>query len=100
VFKWTTPISYFEIAIKHKIGKLPEIGLSPMDFFDRIHQDGYQFLPLKTEHIVTYDRLTLFDDHRDPFDRLILATALFEGWPVRSADHKFSWYKDQIEVIW
>ncbi len=99
VFKWLTPVSYLEIAIKHKIGKLPEIGLQLVDFFEQVQQDGYQLLPLRTEHIIAYDQIPFFEDHHDPFDRLILATALHEGWPVMSADRTFSWYKDQIEVI-
>ncbi|WP_460911598.1 hypothetical protein [Spirosoma areae] len=34
------------------------------------------------------------------FDRLILATALHENWPVMSADGKFSLYKDLVNIIW
>lgn len=98
--KWVASISLFEIAIKHKIGKLPLSGLSPTDFFAQLGTDGYRLLSLTTEHIIAYDRLPLHQDHRDPFDRLILATALHENWPIMSADRKFSWYRDQIEIIW
>ena len=96
VLKWITPVSFFEIAIKHKIGKLPTLGMSPRDFFGQVKQDGYRILPLNVEHITAYDLLPFYDDHRDPFDRLILATAL----PIMSADGKFTRYKSQIDVIW
>ncbi len=99
-FKWVSSVSLSEIAIKHKIGKLSLNGLSPTDFFIQLKVDGYRLLPLTTEHVIAYNQVPLFDDHRDPFDRLILATALHEKWPVMSADHKFNWYKNQVEIIW
>jgi PIN domain nuclease of toxin-antitoxin system len=99
-FKWVSHVSLFEIAIKYKIGKLPEIGLSPADFFDSIQQDGFRLLPISTDHIIAYDRVPFFEDHRDPFDRLILATALHEGWPVMSADGQFQRYVEFVPILW
>lgn len=92
-------ISLIEIAIKLKIGKLAITRGLP-GLIQDTQLEAIQILPLRTEHIIVYGRIPLFEDHRDPFDRLILATALHEGRPVMSADRKFSWYKDQIEVIW
>jgi PIN domain nuclease of toxin-antitoxin system len=37
--------------------------------------------------------------HRDPFDRQIIAQALWEKIPVIPADKKFSLYKG-LKVIW
>ena len=103
--KWVASVSLFEIAIKHKIGKLPLSGLSPADFFAQLKTDGYRLLSLATEHIIAYEQIPFFEDPRDygpspRFDRLILATALHRNWPVMSADRKFGWYKDQVDVIW
>lgn len=42
---------------------------------------------------------TFHDDHRDPFDRLSLATAIAENIPVVSADEKFQRYSDLVAVI-
>jgi len=41
----------------------------------------------------------LHDDHRDPFDRLLLATAFAENIPVISADEKFPLYKDVVQLF-
>ena len=102
---WVSQISLIEVAIKLKIGKLPDFFVDTVSIAEQTVADGFLVKSLQNEHIVAYDRVTLFEDHRDHgpslrFDRLILATALHEGWPVMSADRKFSWYKDQIEVIW
>lgn len=91
--------SLFEIIIKIKIGKLSlKRGLQGL--LHDLHIEAIEVLTISNGHLFSYEELPLFDDHRDPFDRLILATALHEKWPIISADHKFSWYKDQIEVIW
>lgn len=47
-------------------------------------------MPITNNHLLAYDQIPFYADHRDPFDRLILATALAEQMPIISADEKFS----------
>jgi len=91
--------SFFEIAIKKKIGKL-ELTKSINEYITEIERIGIILLPIKKEYLDSYDQIPLFSDHRDPFDRLILATAFSEKFIVISADEKFVQYKDTIEVVW
>ncbi|MGZ3873661.1 MAG: PIN domain-containing protein [Mucilaginibacter sp.] len=42
----------------------------------------------------------MIEDHRDPFDRLLIATAIQENAAILSADEKFYLYKEFLEVIW
>ncbi len=98
--KWVGEVSLFEIAIKQKVGKLHQFETTLSAYIQQLQEDGFVLLPIDNQHIVAYDRIPFFEDHRDPFDRLILATALHEGWPVMSADPKFTRYKDQVEIIW
>ena len=67
---------------------------------DQAQQDGFNELPIANKHISAYEQVPFFEQHRDPFDRLILATALTENWPVISADEKFQLYNDIVEIIW
>lgn len=92
-------ISLFEIAIKQKIGKLPELALSIDDLTAQIQQDNFNLLPLSNAHLAAYDAIPLLENHRDPFDRLLLATALSENIPVISADPNFVDYMPQIQLI-
>jgi PIN domain nuclease of toxin-antitoxin system len=64
-----------------------------------IQKDGFTILNLKDEHIHAYDSIPLLADHRDPFDRLLLATSLFEQIPIISADEKFKMYSSIIHWI-
>jgi len=56
---------------------------------DEMWQTGIILLPIKDDYLDNYDNIPLFENHRDPFDRLILATAFTEKLQVISADEKF-----------
>ncbi|SOD81327.1 type II toxin-antitoxin system VapC family toxin [Spirosoma fluviale] len=96
---WISQISLFEISIKQKIGKLPEFLISAADLIDQLYKDGFQLLPVKNEHIIAYHSIPLFPEHRDPFDRLILASALAENLVIISADERFRLYTPQIQLV-
>ena len=61
---------------------------------------GFVLLPVSLAHIQAYRQIPFHTDHRGPFDRLILATALAEQMPIISADEKFSRYRDVVKIIW
>ncbi|WP_221394544.1 type II toxin-antitoxin system VapC family toxin [Dyadobacter sp. NIV53] len=92
-------ISFFEIAIKKKIGKL-ELTKSINEYITEIERIGIILLPIKKEYLDSYDQISLLPNHRDPFDRLILATAFSEKFTLISADEKFYQYNNIIEVVW
>ena len=92
-------VSLYEIAIKQKIGKLPEVIHSIKDLIMEIEAIDFQILSVNNEHINAYNFIDLVEDHRDPFDRLIIATAFHENIPVISADEKFKNYQSIIQLI-
>jgi len=96
---YVSQISLVEIAIKQKIGKLPELVVSIDTLVSLIEQDGFVILPLQTKHIEAYSEIPLFPEHRDPFDRLLLATALSENIPIISSDGNFELYKQHVHVF-
>ncbi len=96
---FVSPISFFEIAIKQAPGKLPEFALSPAALSDAVQHDGFNVLNIQTKHIECYKQIPLLPDHRDPFDRLLLATALNENMAIISADANFKFYEPQIQLI-
>ena len=96
---FVSPITFLEIAIKQKIGKLPEFYLSIEVLSNRVEQDGFNVLSLKTKHISAYAAIPLFADHRDPFDRILLATALSEEIPILSSDSNFKLYSSLVKIV-
>ena len=75
--------SVMEIAIKHAMGKL-RIGRGPAQLVAGLLEDGVTPLAATIDHMLGL--LTLPPLHRDPFDRLLVAQALVEGFTVVSAD--------------
>lgn len=72
---YISQISLFEIAIKQKLGKLPELDVTIDSLANLARQDDFNLLELKTQHIDAYVNIPLLANHRDPFDRLLLATS-------------------------
>jgi PIN domain nuclease of toxin-antitoxin system len=96
---FVSDVSFFEIAIKIKIGKLSIQGdLSAIIY--QVVSDDISILSIQHKHLLTYPSIPLFPDHRDPFDRLLIATAHCEGLSIITADEKLSYYQDLVKIIW
>jgi len=87
-------VSEAEIAIKSRLGKLnlnrDELGLVCMNA-------SIISCPLRQKHVDRLFELPLH--HKDPFDRLIISTALSDDIPVISSDKEFRRYKG-LQLIW
>ncbi len=93
-------VSLFEIAIKQAIGKLPFFKATITQVNAQAINDGFNFLPIKNFHIEAYNRIPLLPEHRDPFARLLIATAFEENAMVITTDKNFSLYSRLIQVLW
>ncbi len=91
--------SLIEISIKLKLGKLPEFIVSVEYIVNQLLADGFAILPIANNHIFSYQSIPFFENHRDPFDRFLLATALSEQIPIISVDENFPLYRPFIAVI-
>jgi PIN domain nuclease of toxin-antitoxin system len=82
--RWLSPISLLEIALKNRIGKRPLPGpfgtLSPA----ALVVEDIHLLPIEPRHIEPLTTMPFH--HKDPFDRLVAATALVETMRLVSAD--------------
>lgn len=54
---------------------------------------GITLSPITEKHIHALAKLPLYDDHRDPNDRLIIAQAISDRIPLISSDRKFIKYE-------
>jgi len=96
---FVSQFSLLEISIKLKLGKLPEFIVSIEYIAEQLLSDGFTILPISNNHIFSYQSVPFFEDHRDPFDRFLLATALADQMPVISVDKNFILYRPLITVI-
>lgn len=81
--------SLWEIAIKKAQGRLTV----PDDLPGRLRErPGVEVLPVTPAHAWRTLGLPRFKDHKDPFDRLIVAQALEENLTVVTSDRTFARY--------
>ena len=93
-------VCYQELVHLFQIGKLRrpqrgrlDGGASASEALDVLSQNGITLVPVTYKHIEELARLPLFDDHRDPNDRLIVAQAISDRVPLISSDRKFERYR-------
>ena len=93
-------VSLFEITIKQKIGKLPQFYATIEQVYEQGINDGFVFIAIQNQHIFNYNKIPLVANHRDPFDRLLIATAMEERTTILSFDEKLTLYPDLVKVLW
>ena len=87
-------VSVWEIQVKYDLGKLP-LPKPPQEIIPKLISDsGLAYSPLKDEAIFMLGKLPPI--HRDPFDRLLIATAIVEGWELATADDAIKAYPVRI----
>jgi len=88
-------ISAWELAIKISIGKLRFPG-NAAGFIQAVQDNDITIIPIKPDHLTAFEKLPLL--HRDPFDRLLIATAISEQMTFISADKNVAQY--DVPLIW
>jgi PIN domain nuclease of toxin-antitoxin system len=86
-------VSGWEIVLK------PKLGLTAGDVESAIREMGALLLPIKFKHLAGLSDLATLTDHRDPFDRMLIAQALVEDVPIVTSDSRFSDYRG-LRVVW
>ena len=93
-------VSLWEIALKHSIGKLIldfDIKKIP-EFCDRM---GFELIPLEPMEALGSIQLPRKNNHKDPFDRMLIFQCIKNDYTMVSRDAGISVYeKDGLELIW
>ena len=87
--------SLWEIAIKKSIGKL-DLEDSVSEYEQICRRGGIAILPISVDALEGIQQLP--NIHRDPFDRLLIATAVEEGMALVTNDEKIRRY--DIQTVW
>ena len=93
---YVSAASAWEVATKHRLGKLAGAGPLAVDFAREIRQHGFLSLDITVEH--GQDAGALTGMHRDPFDRLLIAQALAERMALVSNESAFDAYG--VHRVW
>jgi len=82
-----SPISIFEITQKVRLGKWPDMAPHVPRLADYMMAQGALSAPFTND--IAYLAAAMAWDHRDPFDRILAATAILSGVALISADAVF-----------
>jgi len=93
IYKFVSITSLWEIAIKNRIGKLP-LPMGITGTIDKVDTLGIGRIGVNQRHIEIFNSLPLL--HRDPFDGIIIATALSENMTIITGDENIQKY----DVLW
>ena len=93
--KYISIASAWEVAIKVSQGTLRLDG-GVSEFFETVRQNEVELLPITEEHVKRLETLPFL--HRDPFDRILIASALTEGMCLVSADTNVQAY--DLNNLW
>jgi PIN domain nuclease of toxin-antitoxin system len=94
---FVSAVSLWEIAIKINIGKL-NIVTSFEEIKENMNALNIQELPIEFDDSLAYTRLPILKEHKDPFDRMIVAQAMRRSLTLVSADKKLDAYL--ISRLW
>jgi len=88
--------SAWELATKVRIGKLPAAARFAVEFRTKVRSLGFQELAVTVEHGQRAGLLP--GEHKDPFDRMLIAQALTENLEIVSNERIFDEYR--VRRIW
>ena len=91
-------VSFYEIAIKLNIAKL-YLTKTIEQIFKQTTDAQINILPIAPNHLAQYQNLPIYPQHKDPFDRLIIATAVAQNLAIITADNNFKLYKELVLII-
>ena len=91
-------VSFWEIAMKSR--KQNILFTCEIDEIEaRFQNTDFELLPISIEDTIRFYNLPLYrQDHKDPFDRILISQALNRSLPLVTSDSKFNDYP--IEKIW
>ncbi len=88
-----SPLSIAEIAIKASIGKLD----IPDGYLAAIEETGIKEWPVLSGDTAILETLPFH--HKDPFDRMLIASAMDHNLIIVTADPVFSKYSVQVRLV-
>jgi len=88
--------SAWELATKHRLGKLEEATAAVIRFEELVAADGFTFLPISHRHGLRAGAYRA--PHRDPFDRMLAAQAEIESVQLITVDKAFEQF--EIATYW
>jgi PIN domain nuclease of toxin-antitoxin system len=92
--------SLWEVAIKHGLGRA-DFRVDARLLRRGLLDNGYGELPITSAHAAALDNLPSIhpSNHKDPFDRILIAQSMVEGITLLTADPLVARYPAPIRMV-
>ena len=98
--KFVSGVTLWEISLKYSLGKILLNGLSPELIQVKIEETGCQMHSIQNQELSTFYQLPKKDNHKDPFDRLLIWQSIVNDFTLLSADSSFeSYLEDGLKLL-
>ena len=98
---YVSTTSVWEIAIKVQINKISLGNISVYHIPNVIKQLNFTAINPDIYDYVSFTDLATKENHRDPFDRMLIHTAIRNNLVVLSCDASFKQYEDNgLQLLW
>jgi PIN domain nuclease of toxin-antitoxin system len=98
---FVSAVSFWEVAIKHGKGKLDLENFKIQNIPDYCRRLNIEQIPLMSEDAINYSNLPLSENHKDPFDRMLVCQCIRGNYTLISKDNKMKFYESNgLEYIW
>lgn len=89
-------VTLWEIAIKQTVNKI-DLNMTIYELEERCRENKITILPLATEYFERIKKLPQI--HKDPFDRMIMSTAIERNLTLLTCDSNIMKYED-VKTLW
>jgi len=97
---FVSAVSFWEISIKSRLGKIDLIDLTTSDLIPSATAMGFLTIGLASDEAVSQDKLKE-NTHFDPFDRMLIWQAIQRDLVLVSSDPEFKKFKtDGLKLLW
>ncbi|MCL2128198.1 MAG: type II toxin-antitoxin system VapC family toxin [Treponema sp.] len=94
-------ISFWEISLKTRIKKFSFKDLDIKNFPQYARDMDFTIIDMQENEAATFHELPVKNNHKDPFDRMLIWQAITKNMTLISKDGLFEQYKkDGLKLVW
>ena len=98
---YVSTISFWEISLKTSINKFSFDNLDINEFPELSRKMGFKIIELGEQASITFHKLPRKENHKDPFDRMLIWQAIVNNFVLISKDNFMKQYKENgLDLVW
>ena len=94
-------VSFWEISLKTRMKKFSFENIDIKKFPQLARDMDFTVIDIQENETISFHELPIKENHKDPFDRMLIWQAIIKNMTMISKDELFKQYKkDGLKLIW